>query len=177
MTSGNFSQRRPALVLLSGLPGAGKTTFARELGKALACAHFESDAVRRRIAATPTYAPDESARVFRTVEERAREALRSGRNTLVDATNLTRSDRRRFHRLAGRVDAFLVAVRLTAPEEVIRERLSRPRQGNSAAGLAVYELMRGRAQPSTVPVVVVDTRFDLAASIALVVRLVENGSG
>jgi predicted kinase len=177
MTTGNFATaRRPALILLSGLPGAGKTTFARELAKAIPFTHFESDAVRRGIAPAPTYASDESAKVFRTIETRAEKALRSGVNALVDATNLTKSDRRRFHRLASRVDALFVAVRITAPDAVIRERLARPRDGHSQADLAVYEMMRGRAQPFAVPVVVVDTRFDLEPSIALVVRLVETGT-
>lgn len=173
MSCGNLAARRPALILLSGMPGAGKTTFARALSACLDFDHLESDAVRRGLLAKPAYTPEESARVFGVIETRAEDSLAAGRNVLVDATNLTRADRRRFIHLAGRVDAALVAVRLTAPEAVVRERLSRPRGGYSQADLAVYESMRGREQAFSVASVMVDTRFDIEPSVALVVRLME----
>ncbi|WBL36822.1 hypothetical protein O0235_04495 [Tepidiforma flava] len=39
--------------------------------------------------------------------------------------------------------------------------------------MEVFERMLGRAEPFEVPAVVVDTRFDLEPTVALVARLVE----
>lgn len=164
--------QRGALVLLSGLPGSGKTTFARALAQRLRARHLESDAVRRAMFPSPTYAPKESARVFEEIERLAEEALTARRTVVVDATNLTERDRRRFVLLAQRTGAALVAVRTTAPEATIRARLSRPREGYSDAGVEVFEEMRSRPEPFRQPVVVVDTRFPLEPSLALVERLV-----
>ncbi len=161
----------PALILLSGLPGTGKTTFARRLGGVLSFEHVESDAIRRSIAQRPTYSSEESGAVFRKAEDLAARALAEGRHALIDATNLSNRDRKRFIRLADRTAATFIAVRLTAPDAVIRERLAKPREGWSQADLAVYELMRGRGQPFPMPALVVDTRFDVRPAIELVVRL------
>jgi predicted kinase len=177
MGDGNSVGARVALILLSGLPGAGKTTFARLLGERLELAHIESDAIRRGLAAVPTYSPRESGQVFARVEAEARKALGRGRHALIDATNLTTRDRRRFVRLANELDARLVAVRLTAPEAVIRERLGRPRDGHSQADIAVYEQMKRRPQPFGEPVIVVDTSRGLEPAIALVLRLINATPG
>ena len=63
---------------------------------------------------------------------------------------------------------------MTAPDATIRERLSRERSGYSQAGVAVFEQMRGRVQPFRVPVVVLDTRFDLGPAVALVQTLIQD---
>lgn len=174
MTDGNFTSRRAALILLSGLPGTGKTTFALALGGKLAFEHVESDAIRRGLAATPTYTSAESAAVFAKAESLARAALDSGRNALIDATNLSRRDRKRFLQLARSLGANLVAVRLTAPEATVRERLATPRAGFSQADTGIYDLMRDRGQAFAEPVVVVDTRYPLDAAIDLVLRLIHD---
>lgn len=67
----------------------------------------------------------------------------------------------------------LVAVRIVAPEEVIRARIEMPRDGFSEATAAIYDQMRLRVQAFTVPAVVVDTRFALDASLGLVRCLLE----
>ncbi len=160
------------LVLLSGLPGAGKTTLAEALAARLGAVHLESDAVRRQLFPEPQYTPEEHGAVFARLAAMAQEELAAGRVVIVDATNLTRRDRRQFVRLAEGA-AGMVAVRVTAPEAVIRERLARPRVGFSQAGVEVYERMAGREQGFEGPEVVVDTRFDTGPSIELIARLVE----
>src|SRR5690606_38860613 len=97
MVDGNFPA---ALVLLSGLPGSGKTTFAHAFAERVPCAVVESDTIRRSFARNPSYTREESARVFDAVESQAEQALKAGQVVLVDATNLSRADRERFVRLA-----------------------------------------------------------------------------
>jgi uncharacterized protein len=173
MPSGNFSYPGPALVILSGLPGSGKTTFAKALCAALGAEHIESDAIRRSLARSPSYTPGEHARVFAIAGRRAQTAVASGRCAVIDATNLVSGERRRFVRVAEAAGCPWLAVRLTAPEPVIRGRLAGLREGYSQAGIAVFEEMRARPRPFTVPVVVVDSRFAPGPSVALVIGQLE----
>jgi predicted kinase len=175
MADGNFSDAAPALILLSGVPGAGKTTFAHALQRRLSFTHGESDRVRSTLTRRPVFSPGEHAALFAIVERRARDAIARGSHALVDATNLTTRDRRRFLRMAEELALTLVAVRVVAPAETIRERLTTPRTGFSTAGVEVFERMSARPQPFTIPVVVVDSRFPLDPALELLNQLVESG--
>ncbi|MEO8540655.1 MAG: ATP-binding protein [bacterium] len=174
MHNGNFSEHSAAVILLSGLPGSGKTTFAHTLREGLDFEHIESDAIRRQISPNPSYSFAESGAVFARVDAAARRAISTGTHALIDATNLTNRDRRRFYRLASELGARLFAVRITAPDDLIRERLRHPREGYSQAGLEVFERVRTRPQPFPGPSIAVDSRYSLVPAIDLLLRLIDD---
>ena len=161
----------PTLVLLSGLPGTGKTTFAAKLAARLDAGVLESDRVRRELFPKRRYSRKESGAVFAEVRARAEAALARGRDVVVDATNLRQRERQGFLDLARRQGAPVVAVRLTAPDAVVRERLSGPRQGASEANVGVYNRMRGEEEPFPLPCIQVDSRYCVDASVALAAAL------
>ena len=167
----------PTLVLLSGLPGSGKTTFAARLAPRLDACVLESDLVRRELFPKRRYSRKESGAVFAEVRERAEVALDQGRDVIIDATNLRERERQGFLELAERQGAPVVAVRLTAPEAVVRERLSGPREGASEANIGVYNRMRGEEEPFGAPCVQVDSRYCVEASVALAAALCRGESG
>ena len=163
-----------ALILLCGLPATGKTTFAHALAREVPLVHLESDAVRRELFPHPSYSSAESARVFAVIERRAARALAAGDLVLADATNLREGHRQRFRELADRVGAPPIVVRLVAPEHTVLCRLAAPRTGYSQAGADVYRQLCAEQEPCRSPSVVVDTRFAVAPSLALVIELVKS---
>jgi predicted kinase len=111
---------KPRIILAVGLPGSGKSTYFANLG-----AHaISSDAIRLQLA------DDESdqtihARVFATARYLLRQRIALQRPiTYVDATNLTRRDRRPFIKLAQKHACDIEALFFDIPLEVCRARNS-----------------------------------------------------
>lgn len=169
--------RQPALVVLVGLPGAGKSTFARALRDRTGSTALESDAVRAELFAQPQHTRQESGVVFDEIRRRAARELALGRGVIIDATNLIERERAPLYALAGDERARLVVVRLAAPDAVLRARLA-ARAGSSAvptAGITVLQQMRPARQPVRRPHFVVDTSRDTAAALQAVISEMRSG--
>jgi predicted kinase len=111
------------IVLLVGLPGSGKSTWASRKRGVLS-----SDAVRELLADD---AGDQSihARVFRVIRDLLKHRLQLKRPvTYIDATNLTPKERRPYIKLAALFDARIDAVFFDVPvQECIRRNHGRGR--------------------------------------------------
>lgn len=113
----------PALVVLAGPPGVGKTTFARLLRERVSLAILSVDDVRKILFPNPEYTDPEHHRVFGVYYATLEELLLRGISTVSDATNLWESLRQRLYRIAHRVGARPVVVSFEMPAEVVRLRL------------------------------------------------------
>jgi predicted kinase len=106
------------------------------------------------------------------------EFLMQDRLVLLDATNLTESFRQPLYDIAQRVSVPLVLVRLTAPQEVVRQRLSDRGAGMhpsdySDAGWLIYSRMYPHEEVFARDYLEVDSLGDISASLDEVVRLVK----
>lgn len=167
-----------ALVVVSGLPGSGKSYFCRRLASRHPLARLDSDALRKTLFGQPTHSPEESSRLFAACHYVLDRLLGAGISALLDATNLREVHRRQLYAIAERHAAKLVVVSLRAPATVVEKRLAaRARRADpedlSDAGPDVYERMRSLDEPIARPHIVVDTSADIEPALRAVLRELE----
>ncbi len=172
---------KPAFVVVSGLPGTGKSHFCRKLAERLPLLILESDALRKAMFPSPTYTSQESARLFKAIHQLIEGLLMKGISLVLDATNLSEAYRERLYNIADRLDAKLVIVRVNAPPELVQERLkargvpTKP-QDHSEADWSVYQKMKPAVQTIRRNHFAVDTSRDINPVLDKVVREI-NRSG
>ena len=161
----------PALVVLVGPPGAGKTSFARRLAEAAPVAVVSSDWVRKTLHPTPVYSDRGHIHVFVHAFALVRALLRQGEAVVFDAINLRESGRRPLYRIATQAGARLAVVRLTAPAQVVRARFAGRTSDRAAWDLSdatyeVYEALAAAEEPVRRPHLELDTSGDVEGSLA-----------
>lgn len=150
----------PALVVMTGLSGSGKSTIAAQLAERLGGVRVRSDVERKRLAGldwhTPTgaapalYTPEMSSRTYARLQTVAPAALAGGVPVVVDAASLRRAERRELLATADALGAPALVVECSAPLDVLRQRVAlRAAQGGdpSDATVAVLEAQRGWREP------------------------------
>ncbi|MCX6011692.1 MAG: AAA family ATPase [Chloroflexi bacterium] len=166
---------KPAFVAVSGLPGTGKSYFCAKLAERLPFVILESDALRKALFSPPSYSPEESTRLFRTLHLLVERLLRKGIPVILDVTNLSERDRERLYNIADRLDARLILVRVEAPPELVYQRLKARSNGensgnNSDADWEVYRKMKPSVEKISRKHYAVDSSRDIAPVLAKVVR-------
>jgi predicted kinase len=166
---------KPAFIAVSGLPGTGKTYFCTKLAERLPFVVLESDALRKALFPSPSYSPEESARLFQVLHQLIERLLKKGISLILDATNLSEHNRERLYNIADRLGVKLVLVRVEAPPEVVYARLrSRAEgintQGNSDADWSVYQKMKPAVEKIRRNHYAVDTSRDITPVLEKIVR-------
>ena len=168
---------QPALVVVSGLPGTGKTYLCSKLTERLPFAILESDALRKVLFSSPSYSSKESSRLFLAVHRLIERLLKRGISLILDATNLSERHREYLYSIADRLDVKLVLVRVEAPPEVVHERLEsrlENHEGNSDADWVVYQRMRSLTQKISRKHYAVDTSRDITPVLDRIVKEVRH---
>ncbi len=186
----------PALVLVMGLSGSGKSLVAGAIAHRVGAALLSTDIVRKEFAGLPParraavavgaelYDHDVTARVYARMTERAEKLLDQGHAVILDGTFLTRELRAPVLELAQRSRVPLFVVECQAPDEVVRQRqqqrATQPWTASDAT-LAVYLDQQQRSEPpQEVPAAArleLDTTRRLAANLDLLEEILAASPG
>ena len=156
------TDQRPALVLVSGLPGTGKSTLARGLADSLNFQWIRSDVVRKQlahadgVAASSTkgdyqsgiYTREWTDRTYAECLRQATEALRRGGRVIVDATFAEDHRRQQFLTCAIQLGVPATWLVCDASPEVVRSRLSQRTNDVSDADWSVHLQAAAAWQPA-----------------------------
>ena len=165
----------PIFIVVSGLPGTGKSYFCSQLAERLPVIILESDALRKTLFSSPSYSSPESLHLFRACHLLIERLLKKGISLIFDATNLSERYREHLYSIADRLDVKLVLVRVEAPPQVVYERL-KARQENSEsksdADWTIYQRMKPSVQKIPRNHYAVDTSRDITPVLNKIVRQV-----
>lgn len=114
---------KPTLYMTIGLPGSGKTEWAKSTGHKV----FSSDAIREELGDVNDQ--NQNNKVFEILHKRVKDALCAGESCVYDATNVASKRRRAFLNEIRRFDCIKTAVMFIVDPDILRERnKSRERQ-------------------------------------------------
>jgi len=140
--AGSARSTEPRLVVVCGLPGAGKTTVAEHAVDTLDAELLRTDVVRKELFPDPDYTPAEVEAVYDELLDRAAESLRAGDPVVLDGTFKERDLRGAARRTAEAVDVPLTLVKVECDEDVVRDRI-RARSGDeSDADFEIHQQFR-----------------------------------
>lgn len=146
---------KPLIVVFVGVPGSGKTTFARQLAQRLDGVVLSSDAIRlsmygsreeadaRRI--TPEERKYSNQLVFGALNYATRQIAKAGHSVVFDAIASRRVERQEKYDFAKELGVNAVVVRIEVPYEVSlrrmqeREALEDQRQFHEEKAIGVLE--------------------------------------
>ncbi|MBK6881344.1 MAG: ATP-binding protein [Flavobacteriales bacterium] len=134
------------LMLVMGLPGSGKTYFAKALAAHIGATHYNSDRIRKEATQAVRYTDADKARVYEDLFARVTEALAQGGTVIVDATFSKAAYRQTYVQWTAAHKVPVHLLYMEAAEAVIAERVGKKRP-DSDADFAVYQ----RSKPTTNP--------------------------
>ena len=134
------------IIVTFGLPGTGKSFFARHLAEAIQADHLKSDTLRAELEKMGRYDKDSKDQVYETMMHKVANAVESGKDVIADATFHKSGNRKLITAKARELDVPLYFIRLIADEAIIRERVSKNRP-DSEADFKVYKILKAEMDP------------------------------
>lgn len=134
------------LIIITGLPGSGKTTFAKALAKSLNAMHLNTDIIRENMGRRGKYDETSKSMIYANMLRQTESYLHRGEEVVVDATFYKSALRKPYKKLAKKYKNQLFWIMVTAEEAVIKERMQQKRQ-YSEADYAVYLTIKSIYEP------------------------------
>jgi predicted kinase len=175
----------PVVILMYGLPGAGKSAFARQFSAEAGLAHVHSDRLRFELYDDASFSPSENQTVLRLASYMCEEILKTGQSLVFDMHLPTQRLRDELRQLAAKTGAKTRVVWVQTDRETAQYRSShrdRRRPDDKYAfnlSQAQFEQLAagagGNFRPNEGPIVISGKHLYGIQAKAVWRRLAENG--
>jgi predicted kinase len=164
------------LVIVCGLPGVGKTTFAKKLAPLINAIVLSTDKIRKELIALPTYEKEERKLIYDVMILLAKYLHDSGANCILDATFNKESSRTEVKKKLGIPDKKFFVIECMCPENIVIPRLKERKDDYSDAGIEVYQKMKKIYEPVMGKHITIDTSLDPEKNAKLVSTKILNST-
>lgn len=128
------------VIVVFGLPGSGKSYFARKLAELIGADYLNSYNIRKQAAKKRTFFKRKNTPVHQEMLAGAEAAVDRNKHVILDGTFHTDATRKAI--MEGMAEKSNVSfIEVKAEEELIRERLKNPRT-SSDSDFKIYEMIR-----------------------------------
>ncbi len=142
----NILKSESVLVMVMGLPGSGKSFFAKALAKEIGATYLGSDELRKELGMMGNYSLDNKLTIYEEMFKRAKEIHKSGKSVVLDGTFFLQQVRDLVTFLTKSLSWKMNIIRIMADEELITKRLSKKRE-DSEADIEVYKKIKSEFEP------------------------------
>ena len=148
----------PTLIVLSGLPGSGKTVLAEGLSRALSVPILSIDLIEAAMWRAGLSKTETGAAAYEVAQALAEENLRLRHAVIVDAVNPVEAPRAAWRNLAAKYRISLKIIECVCSDETIhRQRIEAPVAGKRELTWARLLQRRAEYEAWTDPRLVLDT--------------------
>jgi predicted kinase len=138
---------KSVLILVCGLPGSGKSFFAKRLSDKIQASYLNSDLLRKEMFPVHrSYSEEEKKLVYDRMLHTTEAELVNQKTVVIDATFYKNSLRISFYQLAEKLNTQLYIFHIEANETLIKERTSVIRP-DSEADFSVYLKLKPLFEP------------------------------
>jgi predicted kinase len=171
------SKSAQVIIMVMGLPGSGKSYFAKKLATKIRAEYLGSDELRKELGLMGSYQLDNKLSVYEEMFNRAKKIHKSGNSLVLDGTFYLQQVRDLFIFLAKTLSWQLFIIHVTASEELIAKRLSKPRT-DSEADMDVHMRIKSEFEPILEDHLMIDsTDTNLDESLELAERFIKSKHG
>ena len=141
--------KTPALFLMHGVSGSGKSHLSAQLVERIDCIRIRSDVERKRLyrelslrgERLEMYGPEMNARTFQHLLNLSRSLLESGYSVIVDATFIRKRTRQSYIDLAQSLDIPMRIISCFCEQKLVEARLKRRSEEGADASDADVDVM------------------------------------
>lgn len=132
--------------MVTGLPGSGKSYFAKRLASEIEALYLSTDELRREVGLRGKYREGDKLTVYEELFKRTGLSIQDQHSVVMDATFYLQSVREEVYALAEKLSCKLIIIHVFADEKLIKKRLQSDRE-DSEADFQVYLKIKNQYDP------------------------------